>query len=939
MGKIIEIPFSKNLIEFIAEELIKEERDDFSQILMIFPHHRPAIYLNQALSKKLVSSFFPPKIYSMDDFINFLIQKTPSSLAKRIANLDDIYLLFEIVTKIAEAPWKKTSSSFTQFLPWGLKLAQVIEELDIELVSDEMIKKADLGKHWDLKVAEKASLLMNYLGQIRKDYHASLKKHNLSTRGQDYALAASYIEEIEIGLFKKIYLAGIFAMSKAEKIIIQHLLKKPEVTFIRQNNGDSWTPFKEMDSWAEKVELKEEKDTSPEIFLYRAFNTHSEVMGLRDLLIKENPDSNEKTAIILPEPSTLIPLLSEVMTTISVDYNITMGYPAVRTPIYALLDLFIKLQESKREDTYYLWDYLSLLTHPYIKNLSYLVEPTQMRTLIHSIEEIFLEKKRPFIKLEEIEECSKLFEQVSQTTEGSISSVNFKDILLYLHNFLIRRMAKIKTIRELGNFFEEILIFLLTHSPAARYPFSGEFFSTFLEFLKNLKNSLIKDEEFNQLKDLFEIFRQVVKERFISFKGIPLKGLQILGLLETRCLNLNQVFILDTNEGLLPSVELCDSLLPFSLRSILGMPLYYDQEEIYRYHFQHLVSGAGKVYIFYRETEKDFRSRFIERLVWEEEKKQGKLKVLEATPVELNIFLRPLSKFKASKISPIISVLKEMSFSPTMLDLYLQCSAKFYFAKVLGLKEKENTLELDSIRIGNLLHKTLESLYQSLIGKGWIGKEQYLFLEEKLTLVLEEIFLENFGEIFGESYLLKELAFRHLKEYLRLEKEQLLGEHQIISTEKMLSCRLKLKNGRVINLKGKIDRIDLLTNEEYMIVDYKLGGNLERYTCKMFDQVLTNRNEIREKINSLQLPFYLFLYQKLYFIPYSKINAKLVSLQTKKEKILFDQEAGREKFIEEFFLPTVENLIGEILDEKILFVADGQEEACQSCSFFTLCQK
>ncbi|MDI6792433.1 MAG: PD-(D/E)XK nuclease family protein, partial [bacterium] len=688
------------------------------------------------------------------------------------------------------------------------------------------------------------------------------------------------------------------------------------------------------------------------LFLHSAFNTHSEVVGLRDILTADpqseirNPKS---TAIVLPEPESLIPLLSEVMTSLKLDYNITMGYPAVRTPVYALLDLFIKLQESKRGNTYYLPDYLALLMHPYLKNIRHTIKSTHTRILIHSIEESLLAEGKTFIDLSAIEQRQDIFEKASLMTQRKAPIQDLKDALTGAHDIFIRKMDGVRTLAQLAAAFEEILVFLLRHSPAARYPFSGEFFNSFFLLLDKIKGSLIKDEEFDDPKDLFDLFRHVAKEEHISFRGIPLKGLQILGLLETRALNFDRVFLLSANEGILPAVESFDSLLPLSLRGALGMPLHYQNEEIYRYHFHHLISSAREVHIFYRQIEKESRSRFVERLVWEEEKKRGQLGVLKAMPVELNVSLYPSGRFEVAKSPEILHILQTIDFSATGLNSYLKCPAQFYFTKVLKLKEKERmTEELDVAEIGTILHKVMEILYQPFAGKGALGEQEYACLEKNLAGVLEKVFMEKFGELRGEQYLLKEMALDRLKRYILLEKEEFVDKIRIISTEEELSCSLELEDGTLVRLNGRADRIDRLSETD-MIVDYK-SGSLDHYSfnAAAFNRVLSSRDEMKEEIKSLQLPFYALLYQRVRSILPKKINCKLISLRNPRkgdEKLLFNkpkkggEETNREEFLEGYFLPTIKNLIGEILNPEIPFGRDDKGEGCQYCPFPTFCRK
>ncbi|MCD5400994.1 hypothetical protein LR013_00120, partial [candidate division NPL-UPA2 bacterium] len=459
MGKIIEIPFSRNLIEFVADKLLEEEiKGDFSSTSVVFAHRRPAFYLRQMMAEKLSRPFFPPRIFSMDEFMTFLASRLAPGRT-RINNLDSAYLLFQVVRKIPHNPWQRRTS-FREFLFWGWKLDRVIEELDVELVEEEKLKSLELVENWEPEVARKAAHLMQHLAQIRHLFHSLLEERNLTTRGRDYARAVESVKEGEPIPFSTLYFAGLFALTGAEKAVVRHFLKEPGVNLVRQNDGTPWTPFQEMDAWAEKEEAGGTPPSSPQIFLHSAFNTHSEVIGLKNILLSEKADY-EKTALVLPEPEPLIPLLSEVMTALPTDYNITMGYPAVRTPVYALLNLFINLEERKIGEAYYRPDYLALLMHPYIKNIRRTLEPIHTRILIHAVEEELLSQGKTFITLNEIEERPEIFDRAGQMAKREVPLQSFKDALATIHETFIRKMAGIKTLAQLGERFQEILTFLL----------------------------------------------------------------------------------------------------------------------------------------------------------------------------------------------------------------------------------------------------------------------------------------------------------------------------------------------------------------------------------------------------------------------------------------------------------------------------------------------
>jgi CRISPR/Cas system-associated exonuclease Cas4 (RecB family) len=933
------------------------------------------------MAKILGHSFFPPQIFSMDDFMLHLSVEVQRKKGTEVHNLeacatiikpmDSIYLLFQVVGSLPDNPWK--GLSLNQFIPWGLKIEQVISELDIEMVGNDELCSIEIVE--DLQAGAWDNI-GNHLLHIREGYHSILKSLNLTTRALTYCTVANNIEDIDLRGIKHIYLVGLFAMTKSEKMVVQHLLRQAETTIIRQGDGNKWTPFKEMDEWAmvgatlcgcpnDSVDCLND---SPKIFLYSAFNTHSEVVALRDILINVGMgvkpvfgDSSQgseikdqenaaplrdiehllgSSAIVLSSSEAIIPLLSEVMTVLPIDYNISLGYPVIRTPVYALLDMFIGLYKNKKDNTYYLEDYLNLLMHPYIKNIGGSTA-SQTRILVHMIEGVLLDEKKRFISLDDVEQNSEIFDTASMICP-EVSPSEFREMLANIHNLFIRGMNGIQTLGQMAGFFEGVLTFLLKNSPAPHYPFSGEFFHKFFTFIDEIKSSMISSECFENTLDLLEVFLYFAKDEQVYFEGSPVKGLQILGLLETRALSFDKIFILDVNEGVLPGVETTCPLLPLPVRRALNMPTYYQREEVSKYHFRRLVASSKEVHIIYQKTEKMQRSRFVEELVWEKEKACGKMNVLEAKPVIINISLSPSHIFTINKTPEMLTVLHAMRFSPTMLNRYLQCPVQFYFSDVLKLKEKDDISDdIDAAEAGNILHRVMEILYNPFVGKEGI---RYDCLENSLDEALDETFKQMVGEIRGEQYLLKEIMFKQIKNYLAWEKKHSNDTRRVISVEDTYAFELELredtKTRKNIRLKGKFDRIDC-HDRGYEIIDYK-SRRIDNHVCKCFDRVLTNREEMKKEIISLQLPCYVLLYHGANpDIPINKINSKIISLQLCEEKMLFNDKDNMDRglFLKDIFLPTLKNLINEIINNSIPFVADGDEKVCRYCTFHVLCRR
>ena len=135
---------------------------------------------------------------------------------------------------------------------------------------------------------------------------------------------------------------------------------------------------------------------------------------------------------------------------------------------------------------------------------------------------------------------------------------------------------------------------------------TSEILYTYNKSLRLIEN-LISEHHFSvELKTLHNILKQVLSKQIVPFEGEPLKGIQLMGILESRTLDFKNVIILSANEGLLPRGKTINSFIPYDLKMYFKMPTYKDRDSIFAYHFYRLIQRANNVHILYN-TEIDSR--------------------------------------------------------------------------------------------------------------------------------------------------------------------------------------------------------------------------------------------------------------------------------------------------------------------------------------------
>ena len=108
------------------------------------------------------------------------------------------------------------------------------------------------------------------------------------------------------------------------------------------------------------------------------------------------------------------------------------------------------------------------------------------------------------------------------------------------------------------------------------------------------------------------IREKLLREERIAFLGEPLRGLQVMGLLETRALDHERVFLVSMNEGKLPTAGAQQSWIPFDVRNHHKLPMPSDGEAISAYHFQRVMHQAKHAELVYNAGDEGGEaSRFI----------------------------------------------------------------------------------------------------------------------------------------------------------------------------------------------------------------------------------------------------------------------------------------------------------------------------------------
>lgn len=907
----------ENIFGYLYQKLLNEGVD-FSQNLIVFPGKRPKYFLLNEISKQVQKSFVPPSIFSMDEFIDFCYESELGLSHKKIDALSACKIIKELVSN--KDLYKSHLKSFNTFLPLGFKLFSIFEELLIENVPANKLKNEDFNIDATYTITN-----LKRLSTIYELFYQNLENSNLSTRSVRY----KKVSECKLNLsdYKKIMFAGFFGLTTCERAIFNSLMNDERVSFIFQGETAK--------EYALNKTYKPASNYYNDIEIFECPDTHSQVFKAAEILDNATKNCNETFLIILPSSTTLIPLINALKLDFE-SYNISLGYPLIRTPIFSFINHLFSLISSKKDGYFDAIRYLNFVLHPYTKNITLKLHAEDTRILFHTIEEHLNQNKlKTLIKISELEDRH-FIDGISKVFNGSCSSEQLLTHIKTIHEKTIKPFEKIYNIKDFADKIKQLVNFIYEHSTAKKHVLFFPYCEALISALNELECSLIAEERFQNVDEYFDFFNRFISIYNVPFKGTPIKDIQVLGFLESRNLKFDNVYILDVNEGVLPNTQKEETILPYDVRMRLGLPTYKDRDTLYDYYLNGIIAGAKKVSIFYIENDTNEKSRFVEKIIWEKQKKDKNLKKQYFTPISYKFSLSPYKPCPVTKNGDINTLLKNLTYSASTLDTYYSCPVKFYYQYIL-MPSKEDSLEegLESKDIGNIIHKILYEYYTD---------KKLNWDENKFNNILEREFHDKFGEeLRGETLIIKYQIQKRIGEFIRSYYEQYRDSVEIVELEKTLEAETNISEIGNIKIKGRIDRLEKRCGELY-IIDYKTAGTADKYKVKWEKFNINERDNWNKSFKAIQMMFYYYL---LKATNQSPANASIILLGTKssdKQEIkLFAGGTENEVIektvredIENHIIKIIENLFTEIIKTSTFEPTKDLKE-CARCAYKNIC--
>lgn len=835
---------------FISETLddILQTTKSFQNVVFVLPSQRAKVFVKQTFKDK-ISVGFLPEMLNIEQFIQQV---------SGVQKADNIQLLFHFYTIYKSV--EKNPDSFDTFSSWALTVLQDFNEIDQHLINptDIFIYLRDIERlrKWSVKGTFKETELIkdhySFLEKLSIYYSAFyqfLIDENIGYQGLMYREAFKKIDTfLNKNEDKKIFFIGFNALNKAEELLFQKVLENGnseiywdiDETFFNSTHqaGKFIRKYKKEWKYFENKKLKSLGNTflaPKKIEVIGVAKNNTQIKYIGEILEKNTNFKN--TALVLAD-ETLLPITLNSLPKNIEAINITMGYPLKDIPttnlLFSIFQLFISQEklQKKSVNQFYYKDIIRFFKHQSIYGLIASVDA--FTSEIAKENQTFINENR----------LAKFLENQTPEVENVVLNLfkPFDNVI----NFIDRVLDLINLLKEEVDALEKEYLF--------------RFYTVFTQ-LKTLQNEF---QYFTDLKILSQFFKQLIASESLSFQGEPLKGLQLMGMLETRVLDFENIILASANEGVLPASSQQNSFIPFDVKIEFGLPTYREKDAIFSYHFFRLLQRAKNIFILYN-TEHDVfgsgeKSRFVTQL--EMMRTDIVQKIVSPKVLSQKVKLKEISK--NNLVFDRLRELAHNGFSPSSLTNYLYNPMAFYKQKILRIKEFDDVEETVAYNtLGTVVHETLDELYKPFIGK-------FLTVDaisemEKITkdLVVKhfKIHFKNGDLRTGKNRLIFEVANRFVVNFLAQEKKLLKDQNnqlKIIATEENLSAKIEIEGiDFPIKIHGNVDRVDEL-NGEIRIIDYKSG------MVKSSELKVLNFAELREReqYKAIQVLLYAFLYTK-----------------------------------------------------------------------------
>ncbi len=1004
----------KPFLKQVAEAYLASEWKEMMDYCFVFPNKRSGVFFRNYLMEQ--ASGHPlilPHITTIGELMSSF-----SSLAEA-SRLDCLFLLYEEYSKLSD-----DISDFDRFLFWGEMILADFDDVDLNLADASKLflnlkryrevnayyltpeQEEILSRYWggqfvqhsphefwshlkkeeDSELEQKFLKLWEVLGPLYDNYHAVLRRGGLGSRGMIARDAVNIVASHDGSVlpYRRYVFIGFNVLSLAEIRLFDILRERGIADFywdiaspaiFSEGNKASRFMSRNQRCFPSRYELSDDSDCRfPQIIVSGVPSGVGQAKEAGRLLAEwveagviSNPGNAINTAIVLPDETLFVPMAHSVPDNITA-LNVTMGFPLRATSFASFVSSVVSLQlraQRSRDEWYFFYeDVNTLVSHPLLRD----VDSDGCDMVLKSI------RDRRLFLVPECEICDN-YPLLAPFFTAVNDSDSIEEVYGYFHRLLSSLLEKVEDNKAVDVDADGVSLDVNLESGDN---IEAYFVRSYLDALDELKSAI--DRRGVRMKEItfIQLLQKAIASSSVNFTGEPLKGLQMMGVLETRALDFENLIILSMNERVFPRKFYSKSFIPDNLRRSYGLPTSDFQESIFSYSFYRLLSRASNVHLYYDARNISGRnsemSRYIAQLLY----------IFLESSVKHELISYPLSVAPEERISvrkndEIMRRLREFTpqggsrtLSASSINDYINCPLSFYLKKICRLDLDEEVIDyMDSGTYGTILHASVEKVYNDFLK----GADEVKVTSEMLdgvlhsTAYLDMVITYAVNEHYnrlgkccdrpltGEAKVLG-VIMKHFISLLFTEEKK-ITPFDFISAECEVLKSMEITPDLSVNIRQVIDRIDRVYPEGHYgndalaklrIVDYKTGSDDIDFSD--FDQ-LFNNSELHRRKAIVQLLFYCNAYAEHtgYAGPITPVIYQMKTLSTfglRPVTRKSDESDGKKKGaipvvdyreINDEFLARFKGVVKEMFDEHTPFTQAPDDHNCKFCSLTAICRR
>ena len=960
---------NKTFLEYVAEDIIGKYGTDLSRIAVVFPNKRAALFLNEHLARIAGQPVWSPAYITISDLFR---QHTDLKPADPIKLICDIHKSFTKCTGIDE--------TLDHFYGWGQLLLADFDDIDknmadadsifcnlkdihelddISYLDDEqkeMLKRffANFSDDIESELKKRFLSLWSHFGDIYHDYNRRLTEQGIGYEGAIYRKVAS--EETLHLKYDKYLFVGFNLIQKVERVLFSRLMKEGKAKFYWDfdeyymptaraqqsasvpNNTASFAAYltdfpNELDNTDRDIYANMRRPKRIRFISSPTENAQARFAS-NWLLENDRYKAGRKTAVVMCDESILLPIMHSLPPEAD-KVNITSGFPLAMTPVASLVMLLFDLYTLglRKKGTAFNPHYLKkLMAHPYARHLQ--------EVHLKEMNDVHLKG----VHLSQVHQPNSTSAQ--PTTQ--YSTFNTQHSILHHIATLVKQVG-IATKQE-GDALTQESVFRMF---------------TILNRLAALADSgdLLVDNT-----TLRRLVSQLVGAASIPFHGEPVVGVQIIGVLETRNIDFDNVLLLSCNEGNMPKGVNDSSFIPYSIRKAHGLTTIDNKVAIYSYYFHRLLQRAGDITIAYNNSTDNGHtgemSRFMLQLLVESGQK------IDHYSLTAKNQPTPLMPKAIEKDETALSKLEEMSrLSPSAINTYIRCKLAFYYQYIAHIKEPDSDPEtIDNRMFGNIFHRAAYLIYKDITDHSPVIEkthiQAYLSNRKLLASVVDRAFEEEECKTNnGLQIINREVIIEYITKLLKIDQQlcpfSILAMEEEAKVYTQLSFTIPLGGALVssaptkqynLTIGGIIDRLDVVTDKQtgkrrIRVVDYKTG-NKPSSAIKSIEEVFDPKNIASKHSNY-------FLQAILYSLIVSRSKEWNAANDPVSPALLFIKQAATNDYdptlcidkhpisdvtvYEEEFLTKLKETVADMYSPDAAFTPTDDRKKCELCPYRMLC--